>query len=112
MEYFRAAVDVLGRSRVGIYGHSRVIAWAAEDGVVADLGGGKVLGWQTPAWSQGARAPEAVLYQGVANTPGPDGVKIDINDVLHDYWARPRLPPPGAGSRFRGRWSASTRKCG
>ncbi|MGY0887126.1 glycoside hydrolase domain-containing protein [Corynebacterium aurimucosum] len=88
VEYFRAAGEVLGVDRVGIYGHSRVIAWAAEDGVVADLGGGKVLSWQTPAWSHGVRAPEAVLYQGRANVPGPDGIQIDVNDVLHDYWGQ------------------------
>lgn len=88
VDYFRAAVDVLGRERVGIYGHSRVIAWAAEDGVVADLGGGRVLGWQTPAWSHGVRAPEAVLFQGVANVPGPDGIPIDVNEVLHTYWGQ------------------------
>lgn len=88
VEYFRAAAEVLGVERVGIYGHSRVIAWAAEDGVVADLGGGRVLGWQTPAWSHGVRAPEAVLYQGRANVPGPDGIPVDVNDVLHDYWGQ------------------------
>ena len=88
VDYFRAAGEVLGVDRVGIYGHSRVIAWAAEDGVVADLGGGKVLGWQTPAWSYGVRAPEAVLYQGRANVPGPDGIQIDVNDVLHDFWGQ------------------------
>lgn len=43
VHYFRAAVAVLGRDRVGIYGHSRVVAWAQEDGVVADLGGGRCL---------------------------------------------------------------------
>lgn len=106
VEYFRAAGEVLGLDRVGIYGHSRVIAWAAEDGVVADLGGGKVLGWQTPAWSYGVRAPEAVLYQGRANIPGPDGIQIDVNDVLHDYWGQaaasaPRRKKPIPAARVR-----------
>lgn len=97
--YFRSACDVLGRARVGIYGHSRVIAWAVEDGVVADLGGGKALGWQTKAWSQGERAPEAVLYQGTFNVP-VGGVMCDVNDVWHPYWGqcppdkrpKPKLP--------------------
>lgn len=86
--YFRAAQKALGPNRVGIYGHSRVIAWAREDGVIADLGGGKSLAWQTPAWPHGERAPEAVLYQGTANVPGPAGVQVDVNTVLHPYWGQ------------------------
>ncbi|MDO4610948.1 glycoside hydrolase domain-containing protein [Corynebacterium sp.] len=92
--YFRSACDVLGRARVGIYGHSRVIAWAVEDGVVADLGGGKALGWQTKAWSQGERAPEAVLYQGTFNVP-VGGVMCDVNDVWHPYWGQHPPRPSG-----------------
>lgn len=90
VDYFKAACEVLGRERVGIYGHSRVIAWAVEDKVVANLGGGRTLGWQTPAWSNGQRAPEAVLYQGTHNVPGPAGVQVDVNDVLHSYWGQTR----------------------
>ena len=82
VQYFRAACDVLGRDRVGIYGHSRVVAWAQEDGVVADLGGGRCLGWVTRSWSAGETGSGyAALYQRVHNTPGPSGVQIDINDV-------------------------------
>jgi len=43
-EYFRACCETLGRERVGIYGHSRVIAWAAADALIADLGGREILG--------------------------------------------------------------------
>lgn len=85
VEYFRAACSVLGRNRVGIYGHSRVCAWAAEDGVIAEIGGGKFLAWQTAAWSDGERAPEAVLYQ----RPGQvniGGVDCDVSEVLHPEW--------------------------
>lgn len=85
VEYFRAACSVLGRDRVGIYGHSRVCAWAAEDGVIAEIGDGKFLAWQTAAWSHGERAPEAVLYQ----RPGHvvvGGVECDVNEVLHPEW--------------------------
>ncbi|ALA67558.1 glycoside hydrolase domain-containing protein [Corynebacterium lactis] len=88
VEYFKAACEVLGRERVGIYGHSRVIAWAHQDGVIADLGGGKALAWQTKSWSGGQRAPEAVLYQGTHNVTGPEGIQVDVNEVLHDYWGQ------------------------
>ncbi|MBE7338135.1 glycoside hydrolase domain-containing protein [Corynebacterium aurimucosum] len=88
VEYFKAICGVLGRDRVGIYGHSRVIAWAVEDGVIADLGGGKHLAWQTPAWSNGEYAPEAVLYQGKPNVSGPDGVKVDVNEVWNIEWGQ------------------------
>lgn len=95
--YFRAAVKVLGRDRVGLYGHSRVCDWAREDGLVADLGGGKHLLWQTRSWSAGVIHPGAVLYQRVVDTaasPGPlvGGVRVDVNDVRHDYWGQ---RPPG-----------------
>lgn len=87
VHYFRAAVEVLGRQRVGIYGHSRVVAWAQEDGVVADLGNGRCLGWVTSSWSGGANGRDyAVLYQRLHNTAGPSGVMVDVNDVFHDQW--------------------------
>lgn len=63
VEYFRGVNDILGKSRTGIYGHSRVISWAVEDGVIADCGEGHFLAWQTAAWSGGELAPEAVLFQ-------------------------------------------------
>lgn len=88
VHYFKAACEVLGCDRMGIYGHSRVISWAVEDQVIADLGGGKHLAWQTPAWSMGERATEAVLYQGTANVKGPAGINIDVNEVLHHEWGQ------------------------
>ena len=95
-EYFRACCEVLGRERVGIYGHSRVIAWAAADALIADLGGGKFLAWQTAAWGGGVLSTEAVLYQ----RPGSEtvgGVDCDINFVLGDYWGQ---HPNGTASRL------------
>ena len=85
VEYFRAACSVLGRDRVGIYGHSRVCAWAAEDGVIAEIGDGKFLAWQTAAWSHGERAPEAVLYQR-AGQVNIGGIECDVNEVWHPEW--------------------------
>lgn len=102
--YFRAACDVLGRNRVGIYGHSRVCDWAREDAVIADLGGGKHLMWQTAAWSTGVIHPAAVLHQRVIDTrsrPGPKvgGITVDVSDVRHHYWGQrpPSTPPASAG---------------
>ena len=109
VDYFRAACEVLGRDRVGIYGHTRVCDWAREDGVIADVGEGKHLMWQTRSWvnAPGAKVklppdyvhPLAVLYQRVIDTPknpGPKvgGVTVDINDILHHYWGQ---KPPSTG---------------
>ena len=87
VDYFRGAIAKLGRERVGIYGHSRVIHWAMEDDVVAEVAPGRVLGWQTRSWSNGVIARDyAVLHQHTHNVPGPDGVQIDLNDELFPEW--------------------------
>lgn len=116
VHYFRAACSVLGRDRVGIYGHSRAIDWAREDGVVADLGGGRVLGWQAAAKSWESPAghihPGAVLHQARANVPGPGGLQVDVNTVRHAYWGqtrpadapRPAAPTPPAGLKPNPAW--------
>jgi hypothetical protein len=92
VNYFKAAGDVLGKHRVGIYGASHVVHWAMQDGVVATVAPGRVLGWVTRSWSNGATGRDyAVLYQRVHNTPGPEGVKIDINDVYHASWGHQPL---------------------
>lgn len=89
VHYFRSACDVLGRQRVGIYGHSRAVAWAQEDGVVADLGGGRCLGWVTRSWSQGETGADyAALYQGTHNVSGPSGVQVDVNTVYTAQWGQ------------------------
>ncbi|MDN6566778.1 MAG: DUF1906 domain-containing protein [Actinomyces sp.] len=89
VHYFRAAGAVLGRQRVGIYGHSRAVAWAQEDGVVADLGGGRCLGWVTRSWSRGETGADyAALYQGTHNVPGPSGVQVDVNTVYAPQWGQ------------------------
>lgn len=87
-KYFDGLISVLGKDRVGIYGHSRVIAWAIEDNKIAKLSDGRHYAWQTKAWSNGVRlTKDAVLYQGVVNVAGPDGVKIDINEVWSSKYA-------------------------
>lgn len=99
VEYFRAACEVLGRERVGIYGHSRVCDWAREDGVIGGAGGGKFLQWQTTSWSHGEVSPHAVLLQNRHNITGPTGVQVDVNEVLHTYWGQhPPRPDQAAGA--------------
>lgn len=107
VHYFRAAGEVLGRQRVGIYGHSMVLAWAMQDDVVATVEPGRILGWQTKSWSfdeegNPVRATSyAALFQGIHDIPGPDGVQVDINEVWFPEWGWRALdafeqpdPPP------------------
>lgn len=94
VDYFRAAVGVLGINRVGIYGHSRAVAWAQQDRVVAEVAPGRVLGWITRSWGSAGKGTDySVLYQGTHNVPGPGGVQVDVNTIRHDYWGQ---RPPGA----------------
>ena len=99
--YFRGAASVLGRNRVGVYGHSRLVHWALEDGLVAEVGKGRVLGWITRSW--GSLYPDgsprgrdyAALFQGIHNVVGPDGIKVDVNDIWASDWGQhPRTPAP------------------
>lgn len=95
VNYFRGAVAVLGKQRVGIYAHSRAVHWAMEDGVVATVAPGRVLGWVTSSWSGGdTGADYSVLYQGTHNITGPSGVQVDVNTVRHDDWGWRALPAP------------------
>lgn len=106
VHYFRGCCDEIGRDWVGIYGHSRVIAWAAEDQVIGRAPGGRWWAWQTRAWSNGEFAPEAVLYQNVIDTPtspGPQvgGITVDVNDIWADDWGHTgidRSPETAGGS--------------
>lgn len=99
VDYFRAACSVLGRERVGIYGHSRVCDWAREDGVIGSAGDSKFLQWQTISWSHGEVSPHAVLLQDTHNVLGPAGVQVDVNRVLHTYWGQhPPRPDQAAGT--------------
>lgn len=104
IDYFKGAASVLGKQRVGIYGHSKVLHWAMQDKVVAEVAPGRVLGWQTRSWSfDEHRRPVkakgyAVAYQGVHNVAGPDGIKIDVNELWHENWGQKPVggtPPAG-----------------
>jgi len=90
VRWFRGINSVLGVERTGIYGHSRVCAWAIQDGVVGpSTTFGRRWVWQTRAWSSGQTEPTAVLYQDVIDTasnPGPlvGGVHVDVSEVRAD----------------------------
>ncbi|WP_196775523.1 glycoside hydrolase domain-containing protein [Corynebacterium xerosis] len=95
VHYFRAAAEILGKHRVGIYGHSRVCHWAGpEDKVIGEVAPGRYLAWQTKSWSGGVVAKDyGVLYQRIVDTrdaPGPlvGGVRVDVNDALFEYWGQ------------------------
>jgi Domain of unknown function (DUF4185)/Domain of unknown function (DUF1906)/Putative peptidoglycan binding domain/N-acetylmuramoyl-L-alanine amidase len=105
VNWFRGINSVLGVDRTGIYGHSRVCAWAIQDGVVGrSTTPDRRWVWQTRAWSSGEREPAAVLYQDVIDTPsnpGPlvDDARVDENQVLADdfgQWDLFRPPYPGS----------------
>ncbi|MFC4128390.1 glycoside hydrolase domain-containing protein [Nocardia rhizosphaerae] len=86
VEFFRGVNSVLGTAWTGIYGHSRVCAWAIEDNVVGRRGEFSWV-WQTRAWSGAERERRAVLYQRIIDTPadpGPliDGTHVDVDDIL------------------------------
>lgn len=86
-EWFRGINAVLGVARTGIYGGTRELKWAINDGVVgASSSAGHRWAWQTTMWSD-AREPAAVLFQRevvTATDPGfvIDGVHVDVDDVL------------------------------
>jgi hypothetical protein len=88
VEWLRGINSVLGVDRTGVYGHSRVCAWAIGDGVIGrSTTAGRWWAWQTRAWSDGEREPRAVLYQAVvvsASEPGVSmgGTHVDVDEVL------------------------------
>ena len=100
IHYFRAAAEVLGRERVGIYGHSRVCHWAGPEDKVIGSRGGKWLAWQTRSWSGGTQGKDyCVLYQRIvdtAATPGPriNGTVVDVNDIWNDDWGQIEVSRP------------------
>lgn len=107
VHYFRGACDEIGRDWVGIYGHSRVCAWAIEDGVVGEsTTPGKFWTWQCNTWPRGVAPNETTtLYQRVIHTesqPGElvGGIMCDVNDICAPDWGqdsidrRPGAVPP------------------
>lgn len=73
-EYFRGAKDVLGLSRVGVYGGIRVVSHLIANRIVR-------YGWQTYAWSGGQWSPHAQLRQ-VQNGVWLGGVAVDRDEAV------------------------------
>lgn len=99
LQWFKGINSVLGVARTGVYGGARQVTWAADDGVIGrSTTPGYRWAWQTRAWSGGARAPMAVLYQATVVTASDPGTMIgdfhvDEDDILAaDYgqWDLPR----------------------
>ncbi|SON58826.1 Putative peptidoglycan hydrolase [Mycobacterium simulans] len=88
VKWFRGINSALGVNRTGIYGSSRVCAWAIKDGVIgSSTTAGHRWAWQTKSWSDGEREPRAVLYQAAVDSaahPGPlvGGTRVDVDDIL------------------------------
>ncbi len=98
LPWFQGLNSVLGAQRTGIYGGVRELGWAIADGVVGQsTSPGFRWAWQTKAWSDGKRAPGAVLFQREVVTavdPGAliDGVSVDVDDVLAPDFGQWDLP--------------------
>ncbi|WP_280829699.1 DUF1906 domain-containing protein [Mycobacterium sp. OTB74] len=88
LQWFKGINSVLGVQRTGIYGGARQVTWAADDGVIGhSTSPGHRWAWQTRAWSGGARAPIAVLYQSTVVTASDPGtmigdIHVDEDDIL------------------------------
>lgn len=71
MEFLRGAADTDGRQNVGAYGEYAFVKAALDAGYA---------GWDTTAWSRGAKDPRAFAWQsGVQRTVG--GVVVDVNEM-------------------------------
>jgi len=75
-----AALELGGAELTGVYGEHDIVKAALE-------GGHARYGWQTAAWSKGARYDGAHLYQHVGYVY-PGGVQADVNDVLQPDWGQ------------------------
>lgn len=78
--YLRGAAVALGPENVGVYGEFDVVRAMVT-------GGHARYGWQTAAWSHGARWPGTHLYQRIG-TARVGGIDCDVNDVLAADWGQ------------------------
>ena len=73
--YLTAAAGVLGGAqRVGIYGSASVVDWCLANGYAT-------WGWQTDAWSRGARSPGAHIHQRIQQDT-VNGIAVDVNESI------------------------------
>lgn len=74
--YLRAWEEVAGKQRVGIYGNSRTIEWALQDGIGSWFW---QHDWGTP---EGFVHPAAHLHQYEIDARQVAGVGVDLNNIL------------------------------
>lgn len=74
--YLRAWEEVIGKPRVGVYGNSKVIEWALQDGIGSWFW---QHDWGTP---QGFVHPAAHLHQFEIDARKVAGVGVDLNNIL------------------------------
>ena len=81
-DYLRGCADVIGTSRVGVYGHRDLMAHCAAEGTAS-------LFWQTLAWSGGRVYSGNHLYQYQTGSTGAkpiNGAAVDLNRAMKaDY---------------------------
>lgn len=74
--YLRAWESVIGHQRVGVYGNSKTIDWALQDGIGSWFW---QHNWGSP---KGYTHPAAHLHQVEIDKRKVAGVGVDVNDVL------------------------------
>ena len=74
--YLRAWEEVAGKPRVGVYGNSKTIEWALQDGIGTWFW---QHNWGTP---QGFVHPAAHLHQFEIDARQVAGVGVDLNNIL------------------------------
>jgi hypothetical protein len=88
--YLKGAAEVLGASRVGIYGSYDVCNHALSNHAAAKA-------WQTLAWSNGKKLKAAALYQHNGYYPVRLGISYDWNEVqapdVGQWGYKPPTPP-------------------
>ena len=74
--YLRAWESVIGNQRVGVYGNSKIIDWALQDGIGSYFW---QHNWGSP---QGFTHPAAHLHQVEIDQRNVAGVGVDVNNIL------------------------------
>ncbi|MEO8814597.1 MAG: DUF1906 domain-containing protein [Mycobacterium sp.] len=80
--YLRGWESVIGHQRVGVYGNSKTIGWALQDGLGSYF-------WQHNWGSPGGVAhPAAHLHQVEIDTRKVGGVGVDVNQILQPQFGQ------------------------
>ena len=89
-EYLRGAAEVLGLSRVGVYGGINLIDRCFASKTASFY-------WQTGAWSYGKESVHANFVQMTSlNGTVVGGQKVDINETRKDDWGAAFMPIPSS----------------